>query len=274
MGLLNLWEFEFHKAFHSLRNGIATTPLPPSGFTKQELRELILKLKKMTPEQFWLTTRRMTGKLDKPVNLRRPPNDVDRWWAEGQRDSEIRSLEKELNPPKSEAQVRRRKIWADLVRASTYAALRKACGRWAEFPDIRRSGMAAFPDHIVQNAAQFLLMKQNKRFPRSTYGDDARIDYLARGMAGVLVGRSAMTGVERLRNMKHGPGGPLWVTKQENYVLPEKEQHCGCWRCRNKSFDHVAKISRTGYENGLLLFLEIAASTRVPEEWIIKREKL
>src|SRR5438067_899037 len=118
MGLLNLWEFEFNKAFRSLRDGIATKPLPPSGFNKQELRALIAQLKGMTPVHYWLTTRRMAGELDRPVSLRRPPNQVDTWWAETQRDSDIHSLEDELKPWKPEAQVRRRKIWSDLLRAS------------------------------------------------------------------------------------------------------------------------------------------------------------
>ena len=273
MGLLSLWEFEFHKAFRSLRDGIATKPVPPSGFTKQELRNIIGQLKRMTDEKYWLTTRRLSGALDKPLNLKRPLSDVDRWWAERERDAEIRSLEKELDPPELEDQVHRRKIWVELLRAKTYPPLRKACRAWAKLPDVRRSGMTAFPDHVLENAAQFLLMKENKRFPVSNYGDDGRIDYLSRGMAGVLVGRSAMTGIERLRNMKHAPGGPFWVTRQGEYVLQEKEQHCGCWRCRNNNWDTVARLSRTGYENGLRAFTEIAAQTKVPDEWIIKGKK-
>ena len=273
MRLLKLWEFEFHKAFHSLRDGIATKPLPPSGFTKQELRLFIFQLKRMTPEHYWLTTRRLSAEMGNRVNLARPPLEMDRWWAEHECADEIRCLQRELDPPKLEAQARRRKIWDDLVGAQTYAALRKACGRWAQLPNVRRSGMTAFPDHIIQNAAQFLQMKQNKRFPRSTYSDDARIDYLARGMAGVLVGRSPMTGIERLRNMTHASGGPLWVRKQGDYVLPENEQHCGCWRCRNKNWDGITKLGRTWYENGLRVFIEIASTTKVPQEWSVKRNK-
>jgi hypothetical protein len=46
--------------------------------------------------------------------------------------------------------------------------------------------------------------------------------YLARGMAGVMADVSPMTGIERLRNMKHRRGGPFWS---------QREQRCGCWRC-------------------------------------------
>jgi len=133
--------------------------------------------------------------------------------------------------------------------------------------------MTVFPGHVLENAAQFLSMKCNKRFPRSKYSHDARIDYFARGMAGVLAGRSAMTGIERLRNMKHGPGGPLWVTREANYLLPEGQQYCGCWRCRNRNWNNMAELGQTGYENGLRAFMEIATKIKVPREWSAKRKK-
>src|SRR5205807_1409658 len=114
MRLLNWWESAFHKAFRSLRDGIPTKPLPPSGLTKRELQSFISQLKRMKPERYWLTTRRLAVEMGQPVNLSRPPLDVDRDWATQERNSEIRSLERELNPPDIDAQRRRRKIWDDL----------------------------------------------------------------------------------------------------------------------------------------------------------------
>ena len=172
-----------------------------------------------------------------------------------------------MKPKSIAAQVRRRKIWNDLVRATTYAALRKACGRWAQLPDVWRRGMTPFPQHIAENAAQFLFMKRDRRFPRSKYGDESRVEYLARGLAGVLCGVSPMTGIERLRNMKHEPGGPLWVTRQGDYTLPVTQQCCGCWRCSIKRSNKVTQMTQTWYENGLKLFMELASSTKVPKEW-------
>ena len=66
-------------------------------------------------------------------------------------------------------------------------------------------------------------MKRNRRFPRSSYADESRLEYLARGMAGVMMEVSPMTAMERLRNMKHTVGAPMWN---------ETEKWCGCWRCR------------------------------------------
>jgi hypothetical protein len=272
--ILDLWDFDFHNAFRSLRDGMGTRALPPSGFTKQELRSFISQLKQITPEEYWLTTRRLSAKMGNQVNLSRPPSPMDRWWAEQERNDEIRRLERELDPPKPESQVTRRKVWNDLVKADTYAALRRACGRWAQLPDVWRRGMTTFPNYVVENAAQFLSMKHNKRFPRSTYGDDARIDYLARGMAGVLVGKSPLTGIERLRNLKHAQGSPLWVTHQGDYELPKSEQYCGCWRCRKKYWDNIRKLGQTWYENGLRAFMEVATTTKVPTEWKAQSKRL
>src|SRR5215467_14277578 len=131
MRLLNLWDSKFHKAFRSLRDGIPTKPKPPSGFTAKELQSFIAQLKRMEPERYWLTTRRLAVEMGKSLNLRRPPLEMDRTWAEQERDDEVRSLQWELNPPDIEAQERRRKVWDDLVTADSVAALRKACGRWA-----------------------------------------------------------------------------------------------------------------------------------------------
>jgi hypothetical protein len=276
LGLLTFWEFEFYKALHLLRDGTQLPAKygPPMGLTPAELRTFIAQLKRMSAEQYWLTTRRVAVELGEAMNLKRPPLRMDLLWAEQERDEEVYRLERGLKPRSIEAQARRRKMWRALVGANTYAALRKVCGRWAQLPDVRRLGMTSFPQHVLENAAQFLFMKRNRRFPRSNYGDDARLDYLARGMAGVLCGVSPMTGIERLRNMKHDRGGPLWVTRQGDYTLPETEQHCGCWRCSIKRSNKVTQVSQMWYENGLKLFMELAGSTKVPSEWTAKTKNI
>jgi hypothetical protein len=269
LGKLSLLEFEFYKAFHMLRDGVPLPPkyAPPMGLTPQEIREFLPQLKAMSPQQFWLTTKKTAAELDKPLNLQRRPTPTELKWAEQERDGEVQGLERQLRLPSIDARAARRKIWAELVRADSYSALRKVCGRWARLPDVRRRGMTSFPMHVVENAAQFLSMKQNKRFPRSDYGDDSRLEYLARGMAGVLCGVKAMTGIERLRNMKHDPSGPLWTTCQGNYILPEREQYCRCWQCSIHRTNRVSKKTQTWYENGLRVFMELAATVKAPKEW-------
>src|SRR5436305_6286898 len=121
IGLLTTWEFGFYKAFRSLRDG---TPLPanssaPIGLSRQELRSFIGQLGQMTPQHYWLTTQRLTAEMGHPVNRARPPMNIDLWWAERQKEEEIRSLQRELNPLGIEASDRRRKVWDDLVEADT-----------------------------------------------------------------------------------------------------------------------------------------------------------
>src|SRR5450631_1612843 len=160
IGLLTMWEFEFYKAFRSLRDGrsLPAKSSPPTGLNRRELRSFIDRLKQMTPEHYWLTTQHLAKEMGYPVNLARPPLSMQRQWADQQKENEIHSLEIELKPPGIEALDRRRKIWDDLIRADTYAALRKACGRWAQLADVRNSGTTPYPRHIIRNAAAFLLM--------------------------------------------------------------------------------------------------------------------
>jgi len=272
VGLLSTWEFEFYKALHLLRDGIA---LPrknglSTGLTAPELRTFITRLKRMSPEHYWLTTQRVGVELGEALNLNRRPVRMDLLWAERERDEEAYWLERELNPPSIRARARRRKLWSDLVRANTYASLRKVCGRWARLPDVWRPGRTPFPRHVLESAAKFFLMKRNRRFPQSNYSDDSRLEYLARGMAGAVCGVSPMTAIERLRNMKHDRGGPLWVTRQGDYILPEAEQYCACWRCSIKRSNKVTAVTQTWYENGLKLFMELSLTTKVPTEWMRK----
>jgi len=165
LGLLTIWEFEFYKAFHLLRDGTQlphSTPKLPHGLSRTEMQTFIRRLKQMSAQEYWLTDRRLLVEAGQKANLAKPPTRFDLEWAEAQRAGEIRGLERMLAPFKIEAEVARRKIWNQLVNASTYAELRKACGRWAQLPDVRRTGLTPFPSHVIENAAHFLAMKKNR----------------------------------------------------------------------------------------------------------------
>jgi hypothetical protein len=265
-----MWEFEFYKAFHLLRDGQAlpASQRPPvSGLTRAEASSFLAILKRMNDEDYYLASRKLSAEFDPRVNLERPPMLIDREWADSQRNEEIRWLEHLLRPTPSKTEEIGKKIWSDLVSASTYAALRKACGRWSQLRSVRGAGLTPFPEHIRNNAAQFLAMKKSERFPTSTYGDDSRIDFLARGMAGVMATKSPMTAVERLRNMKHGPGGPLWIEREGNRPLPREQQYCGCWRCGIDRGNKLSKAMQTPYDDGFRALMYFAASTKAPKQW-------
>jgi hypothetical protein len=233
--LMTVWEFEWYKAFHLLRDG---TQLPPDPtfvivnerearaqlrwWKKASLKEILGEMQPGTPPPF----------DELPTNERARAKvrwEMREWtalknFAELERESEIAALERWLKPKETPALAERRKIWETLVQGRTYAVIEQACEEWKHLADVRRQGVSCFADHVLANAEEFLRMKhgrRGRRFPRSASADDSRLEYLARGMAGVMVGVSPMTAIERLRNMKHETGGPLW---------DEAEKRCRCWR--------------------------------------------
>jgi hypothetical protein len=179
---------------------------------------------------------------------------VRRAWAREQKESEIAELERYLNPSKIPAEGERRKLWKALWRAGTLPTLKTICEHWAGLRDVRAQGLAAFPNHVLANAREFLRMKRDNRFPKSDSPavDESRLEYLARGMAGILANVSPMTGVERLRNMKHALGGPLWKTD------PDGREYCNCWRCELDRSRPAYKLSAEAWWNGIALFMQVA----------------
>ena len=269
-GLMSIWEFEFYKAFHLLRDGFALPTrqrTPVSGLTRSEANEFLAILKRLSAEDYFLATRKLAVECGQRLNLEKPPISVDRWWADSQRNEEIVWLERLLKPPRPQAENAGKKIWRDLLRATTYADVRKACGRWSRLPAVRGAGLTPFPEHVKTNAALFIAMKGNKRFPRSAYGDDSRIEFLSRGMAGIMANKRPLTGVERLRNMKHTSGGPFWVEKEGNRALSPEQQYCSCWRCGINRGNELSKAMQTPYDDGIRVFMQIAADTKAPKEW-------
>ena len=236
IGFLNFWEYEWCKALHHLRDGVALPVISP--WTRQSRRALLhdartrlVALRAVTVEAYcreWVsdgphTADEREALCAHPANLRA---------AEHARAAEMAGLERVLERPRLDA---RRAIWRALVEARTPQAVTRACARWARMPDARGAGWSGYADHIRTHTTAFLAMKRNVRFPRAPFADDARLDYVARGMAGVMVGVSPTTGDERLRNLKHTPGGPLWN---------EPRHCCDCWRCdvarQQQLWDHLS----------------------------------
>lgn len=224
IGTLNSWEYEWNKAFHLLRDGVQ---VPSPRWIDPELAELtpqqidtdIRWLKQVQPEQIVALWEQRQGQ---PLQ----PTSVYLHFAEDFIAERIAALE-QLNPRKIHARAERGEIWDALIRARTREALRQACEQWEHLADVRAAGKAIYPAHVMAHADAFLGMKRNRRFPRSSYADDSRLEYLARGMAGVMAGISPITAIERLRNMKHAAGGPLWGNA---------EKLCRCWRCETARY--------------------------------------
>ena len=117
VGLLNVWDFEFYKAFHQLRDGIALPARnfpPPSGFSASELRVILVRLKSMSPAEYWRVQQQMTAEFGESVNLEQAPTKLDIEFADRDLKEEIYSLERTVIPRKIHAQAQRCEIWNDL----------------------------------------------------------------------------------------------------------------------------------------------------------------
>jgi hypothetical protein len=250
--LLTLWEFEWYKAFHLLRDG-AQLPSDPAfiivndrearaqlqWWKNASLKEILGGMQPGTPPPF---DELPEGEREKAKT---------RWtltewtwlkkWAELNRQAEIAALEHWLKPRETSALAKRRQIWETLAeRNSPAIAIEQACGEWERLPDVRTGGFTCFADHILANIEEFRRMKRDLRFPGPD-ADDSRLEYLARGMAGIMIGKSPMTAIARLRLMKHELGGPLW---------DEAEKRCRCWRCHIKASRHYWKALKRFQEEG------------------------
>lgn len=220
IGLLNMWEFEWFKALHLLREG---KQLPEPELWTLEPEKVDARVRVLQK----LTLGKIVGEEPPPVDWEpskvgdRAPLRIWERWAEGVREQRIAEI-LAMKPREVYARAERREIWNSLWRARTRPALDRACAKWKGLADVQAIGMSVFVDHVLANAKAFLEITRNPRFPRSAASDDSRLDNLARGMAGVMAGVSPMTGMERLRNMSHGSDGPLWRKGGGG---------CCCWRC-------------------------------------------
>jgi hypothetical protein len=274
IGMLNMWEFEWYKAFHLLRDGlqlpypnsVESLGAPPPYISRSQVQDWLRRLKGMDDAE-WLRINEETcaeiSRRDGSEKYQPTPKatnrDMSLWWANGQRKQEIAELETYLNPKKIPEAMERKQLWENLWRARTIPVLKEICDKWAKLREVR-FGFPA-PDYILANAGEFLRMKRDKRFPKSDSPafDEARVDYLARGMAGIFAHVSPMTGIERLRNMEHGPDGPLWRgDRLPDDTFTKGNECCQCWRCELERSRPAYKFSAEAWWNGMAAFMQTA----------------
>jgi len=267
LGLLCTWEFEWYKAFHLLRKG---TQLPPNQdfvvanqlaaneevqwWKKATVKEILGEMQPGTPPPFDEVPEGERENAKKQWEM-----NEWKWleeFAERQREAEIAGLERWLKPREMAISAERRKIWESLVDPdASLRVIERSCGEWKNLPDVCAQGFSCFADHVLVNVAEFQRMKDDQRYP-GLDADDSRMEHLARGMAGVMVGASPMTAIQRLRLMKHDKYGPLWVEKQTWVDAKGKSNevpaHCRCWRCTLKRSRRKWSRLRTLQEEGHL----------------------
>jgi hypothetical protein len=125
-------------------------------------------------------------------------------------------------------------IWESLLRARKVREVHSVCKDWETNLTAtihnrgRRTavsgyvGLVIFPRLLSKHAVHFLATIRDKRFPRAPYSHEARLQFLARGLAGAMLRLSPATAIDRLRKLKHGRGGHLWNPQ---------EKRCMCWHC-------------------------------------------
>jgi hypothetical protein len=267
LGLLSTWEFEWYKAFHLLRDG-TQLPADPDYVTANEratreelewwkkasFKEILGGMQPCTPPPFDEVPEEEREKAKKCWEMREWKSLKD--FAERQREAEIATRERWLKPRETPARAKRRENWETLADPdASIDAIDHSCQEWKSLPDVRAQGLGVFADHVLADMEEFRRMKRDQRYPGPD-ADDSRMVHLARGMAGVMVGASPITAIQRLRLMKHEPGGPLWVEKESwedaNGKTNEVPAHCRCWRCSLKRSRIASSRLRTLVEEGHL----------------------
>jgi hypothetical protein len=253
LGLLCTWEFEWYKAFHLLRDG-TQLPSDPNFVTANErsckeqlhwwknapLKEILGEMKPGTPPSF--------DELPEPEREKAKRRwEMTQWrvlkdFAEHERNAQIAALERWLKPKETPARTARRESWEVLAKpeAST-KAIGQACNEWKSLPLVRASGMAVFADHVEANMNEFQRMKLEPRYPGPN-ADESRLEYLVRGMSGLMVGASPMTAIQLLRLMKHDASGSFWS---------ENDKHCRCWRCGLERSRRMWRTLRSSLGEGI-----------------------
>ena len=261
---LDHWEFQCFRAFHSLCKGTAL----PVGVTElsdlqkeiDSASEALAHIRRLTISEFWIEhvwdgdnapplNRRTVVKEFGPVissDAGTPKQVVAEQQAaliaslesdvERLREALVAAQEQRTEAREVRARSRSYEVWQLLWHAATANKVVEACRQWDALPEPFMDRLISA--HVVRHNAAFVEMKRDKRFPRSKWGDDARIAYLARGMAGAIAGYSPLTAIERLRKLTHEPGSALWFDYHEDPIAVlggirrKATPACRCWRCR------------------------------------------
>jgi hypothetical protein len=189
---LLFWEGLWYSVFHHLRGTLPSyEKVAVDQEVKKQLRaelsELVKSVAKNTVEEDWIARHQV-------------------------------EIDRELRPkvPVSESQ-----IWRALVAARRVADVRKACRdsqRWLN-PEW---GGRPYVQDLTDHAEKFLRAKQDVYYPRRDSSDEKRVIFFARAMAGITLGISPSTSVDRLRKLKHGT-------------------RCPCVQCDLKRWDRIER---------------------------------
>jgi hypothetical protein len=110
-------------------------------------------------------------------------------------------LDRELQP---KTLISEPDTWHALVAANTAADVQRACRESKRWLKPNWNGRPYVQD-LYDHADEFVrAKKQNVYYSRRRSGDEQRVTFFARAMAGISLGLSPNTGIDRLRKIKHG----------------------------------------------------------------------
>ena len=187
-------------------------------------REELERIQQTTVKEFWsdfFGADNRRGDLALAANRRATGiANRERMLRDSQQDqADLRALIKELSQAKNaRPRAASFRVWQSLWQADSESAVSRTCDEWLRLPRRYRDELVAH--EVKSHGALFVSMKNDSRFPRSPWADEARIIYLARGTAGLIMGISPLTAIERLRKVSHRKDHPLF-----------KDERCSCWRC-------------------------------------------
>lgn len=192
LGDLVFWEGLWYWVFHRLRG---TLPAPDKIARNRALRKAL------------------SAELRELENVVAKDLVEEDWLARSKA-----QIQRELRPnvPLSEPIV-----WKALVTAKTAADVQRAYRGSRRWLNPAWQGRPYVQD-LYDHAEEFIRAKQDVYYPRRDSSDVKRVTFFARAMAGISLGISPITAIDRLRKLKHG-------------------EKCPCVNCDVKRWDRIER---------------------------------
>lgn len=125
-----------------------------------------------------------------------PKDSVEEDWLARQK----AQIELALRP---KAPISEPEVWRAVVTPRMADEVRAACRQSKRWLNPKWQGKVYVQD-LYDHAEQFIQAKKDPYYPKRESGDEKRVAFFARVMAGISLGISPGTSVDRLRKMKHG----------------------------------------------------------------------
>jgi hypothetical protein len=193
LGELIFWEGLWYWVFRGLRGVMPTyEKLSRNKNIREHLKSELQELQKMLPrdstEEGWLSR-------------------------------EKKEIERDIAPKETNSEPI---LWRALVGAKTENEVRKVCSSSKRWLNPKWDGRIYVQD-LYDGALQFVQAKKDQYYPRRQSGDEKRVVFFARAMAGISLGISPRTSIDRLRKMEHG-------------------QKCPCIHCDLQRWERIDKL--------------------------------